>query len=203
MRSNPRAKEDCRRPDCTLCGARREGDEKVQGNCKRRLITYTSTCTLFRDMGNTTQYISKSGRSLFERSKEHLKQAQYKNTKSHIREHLESEHPGEAPAPGSFRFTVTGSYRSTLDRQLSEAIKIARATGGKAEVLNSKLEFNRCLIPTLVTEDRQPKPYQNIIIRYVRDEEEEDAWDEENNPNNRSRNIETRRHIPNKRRKQN
>ena len=83
--------------------------------------------------------------------------------------------------------------------------KIARATGRKVDVLNSKLEFIRCLIPTLVTEDRTLKPYQTNTIRYERDieEEEEDIWDEEENPNERNRTQDVRRTKPSKRRKAN
>ena len=118
---------------------------------------------------------------------------------------METEHPGVAPAQKSFKFSVTGSYRSALDRQLSEAIKIARATAKRVTILNSKLEFNRCMIPTLVTEDKKPKPYQQNQIRYERDpdEEEEDTWDDENNPNKRNRNQDLRRKQPTKRRKPN
>ena len=200
MKSNPWAKADCLRPDCPLCGARREGDENVKGSCKTRSITYSSTCTICKEMGKTTQYIGESGRSVYERAKEHIKQATHKNTKSHIREHMEAEHPGEIPGPGSFRFSVTGSYRAALDRQLSEAIKIARATGKNASILNSKLEFNRCLIPTLVTEDNRSKPYLNNNLRYERDrEEEEEEWDDDDNPCKRGRNHEVRQKKPTKR----
>ena len=59
--------------------------------------------------------------------------------------------------------------------------------------------------PSLVTEDRQPKPYQNTNIRYERDkeEEEDETWDDDNNPNKRSRDNEIRRQKPSKRRKPN
>ena len=66
-----------------------------------------------------------------ERSKEHMKQATTKSQKSHIKEHIESDHPGVPPDPGTFRFSITGSYHSAYDRQLSEAIKIQRATSKK------------------------------------------------------------------------
>ena len=86
MKSNPWANTDCLRADCPLCRARREGDETVKGSCRTRSITYSSTCTLCRTQGRTTQYIGESGRSIYERAKEHLRQATYSNTKSHIRE---------------------------------------------------------------------------------------------------------------------
>ena len=168
----------------------------IKGSCKTKSITYTSTCTVCTGLGRTTQYIGESGRSIFERSREHLRQAKTKNTKSHIREHLEAQHPGVTPEPWVFRFSITGSYRSALDRQLSEAIQISRASGNNETILNSKLEFNRCLIPTLATEDLRPKPYQTSQVRLDRDpdDEDDDYWaDEDDNPNKRSRNQKLRR----------
>lgn len=93
VKSNPWAKEDCLRTNCPLCMARRDGDEEVKGNCKTKSVTYTSTCTLCTKEGKTTQYIGESGRSIFERSREHIRQATTKNCKSHIREDMETEHP--------------------------------------------------------------------------------------------------------------
>ena len=204
MQSNPWAREDCNRQDCLLCLARREGDDQVRGNCKTKSVTYSSTCTLCKREGRETQYIGESGRSLYERSKEHYRQALSKSQNSHIREHLENQHPGANPEPGTFRFSVTGSYYSALDRQLSEAIKIQRASTQKTTVLNSKFEFNRCLIPTIVTEDTKTKPY-HTNLRYERDpdEPEEEEWDENENPQKRQRNQEVRRKQPTKRRKPN
>ena len=71
--------------------------------------------------------------------------------------------------------------------------------------MNSKLEINRCLIPTLVTDDRRTKPYHNQQIRYEKDndEEKEDIWDEETNPSKRGRNQEVRSKKPVKRQKPN
>ena len=61
-------------------------------------------------------------------------------------------------------------------------------------VLNSKFEFNRCLIPTIVTDDPRTKPYQTSM-KYDRDpdEEEDETWVEDINPQKRQRNQELRR----------
>ena len=205
VKSNPWAKEDCKRADCPLCQARREGDDEAKGSCKAKSITYTSTCTLCREMGHKTEYIGESGRSLYERSREHVRQSMTSQSKSHIREHMSAQHPETAPHPGAFRFSVTGTYFAPLDRQLSEAIKITRASGTKTTVLNSKFEFNRCLIPTLVTEDPKPKPHQTHQIAINRDPEEDegDDWWDDDNPQKRVRNQETRNRKPTKRTKPN
>ena len=107
---------------------------------------------------------------------------------------LQFMHPRANPEPSTFRFSVTGSYYSALERQLSEAIKIQRASTQKTTVLNSKFEFNRCLIPTIVTEDTKTKPY-HTNLRYERDpdEPEDEEWDDDENPQKRLRNNEFRR----------
>ena len=58
------------------------------------------------------------------------------------------KHPGEMP---SFEMKVTGTYRSALDRQISEAVKINRA---KNKLINNKTEFrqNRIMRSQLVFE---------------------------------------------------
>ena len=205
VKSNPWAKEDCRRADCPLCQARREGDEELKGSCKTKSITYTSSCTLCKQMGHKTEYIGESGRSLYERSKEHVRQSLTSYSKSHIRDHMSAQHPETAPHPGAFKFSVSGTYYAPLDRQLSEAIKISRASGTQTTVLNSKFEFNRCLIPTLVTDDPKPKPHQTNQIPINRDPDEDDSedWWDDDNPLKRMRNQETRSRKPAKRNKPN
>lgn len=153
MWGNPWKEEDCLRKDCTLCEARRQGDETVSGSCKSKSITYQTICKLCKDQGKETIYVGGSGRSIFERGKEHVKNSLSQKAKSHIREHIETDHPGQEPEIGSFKFSITGTYHSALDRQLAEAIKIRRAQNTRAKVLNSKFEFNRCVIPAIVVQD--------------------------------------------------
>ena len=72
-------------------------------------------------------------------------------------------------------------------------------------ILNSKFEFNRCLIPTLVTDDPKPKPYQQNQIKFNRDpdDQEDEYWDDDDNPNKRPRTQDIRRRNPAKKQKPN
>ena len=72
---------------------------------------------------------------------------------SHMLRHLLDAHQGEGvgdPADLSFKMSIHRKYRSPLERQLGEAINIAKAGGPGAEgVLNQKEEYSRCVVPEL------------------------------------------------------
>ena len=68
-------------------------------------------------------------------------------------EHLEKEHQGEGkekPANETFKMKIHKRYRNALERQLGEALNIARAGGaGSDGLLNRKEEYSRCVVPEL------------------------------------------------------
>ena len=120
---------------------------------------------LCKAAGTNTRYIGESARTLLERSREHQEDALTTNLQgrtSHMKSHFSSEHPGElAEVLEGFQMNITKRASSPLERQVREAIEIARATGGT--LLNSKEEYNRCLLPVMILEG--PKP--------IRQQEEE------------------------------
>ena len=72
---------------------------------------------------------------------------------SHIRDHVRERHPEKLPdlvdtqgIAEIFEFKVVQRHRSSLGRQIGEAIQIRRAQG---TILNDKLEYNRCELPVL------------------------------------------------------
>ena len=82
-------------------------------------------------------YIGESSRSLYERSKEHLKDAESFDPGSHIVKHWMLEHPDERDCPG-FSFSIMSRFRDCLSRQVAEAISIMYT---KDQILNSKNEY--------------------------------------------------------------
>ena len=69
---------------------------------------------------------------------------------------MESTHPEECevaqktPPENLFTMKIHKCFKSALDRQLGEAVSIARAGGMEAiEVMNRKDEYTRCIIPRL------------------------------------------------------
>ena len=88
-------------------------------------------------INNPGVYVSETGRSLFERAAEHLRDAKNHCHTSHIIKHWAIHHPEESKQP-AFKFRVLRTHKSALNRQIHEAVRIS--THGK---LNSKAEFRQ------------------------------------------------------------
>ena len=87
--------------------------------------------------------MGETARSLHERMTEHWKDAEGGKEESHMVQHVGEAHQGEAP---EFNFKVVRGFKSSLDRQVAEAIRI-EMRGGAA--LNRRREFDRCTITRL------------------------------------------------------
>ena len=85
------------------------------------------------------KYIGESSRNLYTRCREHVKKFESKKTKldSLINKHQINEHAGGEP---NFKAKVTGVFKDTLSRQVSEGVSIRH--GGQS-VLNSKSEWHQ------------------------------------------------------------
>ena len=104
-------------------------------------------------------YVGESSRSIKERGGEHWAAFRSKNQDSHILKHQMMIHPGEEP---EFILRISSFYKTALERQVGEAVRIRRR-GGQGAVLNSKAEFDRCRIPRLILEEHdqeQAKKYE-------------------------------------------
>ena len=145
MSKDPWSELPCGRIKCTAC---RNPDAKPKsGPCRTRSVVYQSYCVPCQELGETVQYIGESARSTFERGLEHLGDVSCPSKTSHMRDHLTEAHQGEDRIPEeTFCIRVLRSEPSPLQRQVAEAIEIARAKG---VVLNKKEEYNRCLLPSL------------------------------------------------------
>ena len=82
-------------------------------------------------------YIGESGRTLYERSREHLADATSKKASSHIWKHWALCHGSSMTQP-PFSFKVLRVHRNCLERQVHEGIRIA-AEGD----LNSKSDWRQ------------------------------------------------------------
>ena len=134
----------CHRADCVVC---KNHKGRGSSKCKRKSIVYESACMVCSKNGSRNGvYIGESSRSLYERSLEHLYDADKRRHSSHIFKHWALSH-GEMTTQPEFKFTVLRSHSSALDRQLHEAIKIA--TDGE---LNARCEYRQNLIKRLSVE---------------------------------------------------
>ena len=50
---------------------------------------------------------------------------------------------------------ITGTFKTALEQQIGEAVKIERAHRDDIKLLNSKAEFNRCELPRLMPHTRK------------------------------------------------
>ena len=104
-------------------------------------------------------YVGESSRSLFERGGEHWADWRTKKSSSHIAKHQEEAHkPEDDP---QFTMRIIRSYRSALGRQVGEAVRIRRR-GGEGMILNSKAEYNRCVIPRLVLDRFDEEEWEKL-----------------------------------------
>ena len=141
-RSNPWAGEDCQREDCSVC----QGAEENSGDCKRRNITYKTTCLECKKKGKEVCYYGESARSAFERGKEHFSDYEKMSTSSHMVKHHVQEHKDHEEQL-EFSMKVVRCHMTAFSRQVHEAVIIHR--NGANQILNSKGEYNRCSLPRL------------------------------------------------------
>ena len=140
--SNPWAGEDCLREACLICTS---GDQ--QGDCRRRGVVYQTQCVDCKEKsGRQSVYVGETSRTAFERGTEHARDRKSRREDSHMFLHVEEEHPEEEDGV-KFQMKVVRTHQSALSRQIHEAVLIANSWG--KNLLNSKNEYNRCIIPRL------------------------------------------------------
>ena len=171
-KSNPLAGENCFRDDCLIC---RDGDDQ-KGDCRRRNILYFSICQECKSKGKEAFYIGESSRSCYERGKEHHRDFINQEEDSHMFWHQQEEH-GEKEDMVKFSMKVVQNHQTAFRRQIHEAVSIAR--NSNKNLLNSKQEYNRCILPRLTVmmgdseaRDRKEKIESKRYEVSVLDEEE-------------------------------
>ena len=112
----------------------------VDQNLKKRALENTQKGPLY-------SYIGETSRSAFERGLEHLKDLEYRRTKSHYLRHAVECHPGVSPESLDFRMKILSSHRSAFERQIREAVMIEMNNG--PHLMNRKLEYSRCALPKM------------------------------------------------------
>ena len=95
-------------------------------------------------------YIGETGRSLYERGREHWQGYREGREGNHILKHHVLHHQGQGEP--KFHLRPLHYHQTALNRQLTEAVKIGRF--GEDNLLNSKGEFNRSHITRLTLGDK-------------------------------------------------
>ena len=121
-------------------------------------------CNICKTLGKNSIYWGKSHRTWWDRNSDHIQALRDSNTKYATVKHMMNHHPDEAP---DFSFKLDKSHRSSLHRQLSEAIKIDETPVD--ELMNSKSEFGSNSVPRVTIEDEHSKVNNTSFKRFQTD----------------------------------
>ena len=136
QRSNPFGWKNCGRTDCPTC------TRDIKINCRTRGCVYEIECLDCQPTG-AKQYRGQTGRSVYERMKEHFRGWEQGVDDSYLRKHSVEYHNGHA-----FEVDVrilTQSYGKPSTRMISEAVLIQDLP--EENSLNSKAEWTYVKLP--------------------------------------------------------
>ena len=165
-------------------------------DCSRRILVYESWCMtcLENDKSEAEEkangdrkkqkeleaqirihkYVGETGRSLYERSFEHLSDLENLSTKSHMLKHLVDKHDKEEikiKIKIKFGIKVIKYAKSAYERQIYESVEIQ--ANRHHHLMNSRSEYNRCAIPRLSCKlgDKEYKAYEKEVQTDLQKEE--------------------------------
>ena len=180
---DPWAGQMCGRPKCPPCT---QDEEDVEA-CKATNILYESLCkdcnpgkkaiknsALYDDRLEASIYVGETSRSLFCRSSEHQRDYKSQKEDSHMIKHWITSHQGQEKP--KFIQRVVNKYKSALDRQVGEAVRIQL----RGNTLNSLCGFNRSKVTRLVVDKEWDSKVwkenfdQKLIQTVLADEEDID-----------------------------
>ena len=115
------------------------------------------------------KYIGETGKSGYERALNHLDSFRRMEEGSHLMKHYLIHHKEIPQEEMKVGMRIRNTFRSSLERQVGEAVAIDWEKRKGKVLMNSKSEYNRCVIPRISTE----RPKDQII-----EEEEEKLEDE-------------------------
>ena len=105
------------------------------------------------------------------------------SSSSHMLRHMVVEHKGEDFGDVQWGMFVKKFLRSAFERQIGEAVEIEReSTSGN--MLNSKAEYNNCMIPRLTTKTGNPVEEMKQVEKEIKAEKEKDDEIEGQSPQN-------------------
>ena len=136
QKNNPYGWEHCSRRDCPTC------NRDIRINCRARGCVYEIECTDCKQTV-TKQYRGQTGRSIYERMKEHFKEWEDRSEDSYLQKHAMEYHQGE-----TFSVDVkimTQCYGKPSTRMITEAVRIEELPDENS--LNSKSEWTYVRLP--------------------------------------------------------
>ena len=102
--------------------------------------------------GFRVKYVGETNRSAYERGKEHMRQFRNLEEGRHLLKHYLQYHRNIRMEEIEFGMKVRASFKSAIERQISEAVAISLEEKSGTQLMNSKAEYNRCKLPRLNTQ---------------------------------------------------
>ena len=117
------------------------------------------SCKICKEQGKQSDYWGESSRDGYRRGLEHSSDLRNLNPTSHMVRHLVKSHQeldltqeNNRMAQSFFKMQVMRKFTSAMDRQLGEALAIARDGGiDSPTLMNGCDEYNLCVLPELMT----------------------------------------------------
>ena len=115
-----------------------------------RNCTYKITCNLCEAKGIKALYVGETHRAWGDRQAEHQRAAEKGDKSYGIAKHQAEEHPG---APPSFTYKLDRGHKTTINRQIAEALLIQKEP--RDVTMNSKSEWGFNFLPQQVSTARE------------------------------------------------
>ena len=117
-------------------------------------LFYKVICLDCKAEGHRSTYVGESHKSFWDRSQEHLADLRSRSDSNSLVKHWNEIH-GNMDAPPKYQFQVLKKCKTSLERQIWEAIFIENEN---CEVtMNSKAEWGRNKIPRLINDPEETK----------------------------------------------
>ena len=126
----------CPYPNCYLCECGVKGASHTRSGAQ-----YSGVCSICEEEGRLASYEGETGRNGMYRAMQHREAIQNRDTTNAFAKHLEIFHTDRAGDISSFKLKVNGTYKSSLERQVMEGVRIANSKANI--VLNSKSEYHQ------------------------------------------------------------
>ena len=129
QRTDPFQKKRCEdNNNCMICK-----EEEGKGRCRQTGVVYEINCK-----SCDSKYIGETSRNGYTRGLEHKRDYEKKEKNSVLYRHATQQHIND-PQPTQFAMKVMSTHRTALDRQVTEAVRIANTPSD--QLINSKQEF--------------------------------------------------------------
>ena len=91
-----------------------------------------------------------------------------------MHKHWELHHEGRKT---EFSFNILGFFRTPLERQVAEGVRIART--GATRLLNSKAVYSRCPLPRLSIDKEEVEENLGDVQKTMEDDDDDEVFEDE------------------------